>query len=416
MNSEKFQPQIARKNADVPSAGTHLCPSATSAAKEENAPKVSVIVPVYKVEKYLPACIESVLAQTFPDFELILVDDGSPDNSGKICDDYAARDPRIRVFHKENGGVSSARNLGLDNARGEWIAFVDPDDWIDSDMYERMYHAGTESDADFVWCDFWTESDVIIAQHRQNVEPADSANMLRAFLSGRLHGSVWCKLIRSSFLRKNKVCFPTEIGYCEDLLVSIQLAKTAEKITHVPCPFYHYRIRENAATSNLRTRKALADFTFVLEKTRELLRDEPSLASVLNEAFLRHKARMLRVPACPMDEIRKLPSGVPAENSLTFQEKALILGFEKFGRIGAAAVSLFFQIAEFAKTKIRELIFLILRKNYARSGLGVKILIADFESRMNASEKWGGVFFTRPIAENALPFPQRAAETAKEAA
>ena len=94
-------------------------------------PKVSVIVPVYKVEKYLPECIESVLAQTFTDFELILVDDGSPDNSGKICDDYATRDSRIRVFHKENGGVSSARNLGIEKASGEWIALIDGDDhWL----------------------------------------------------------------------------------------------------------------------------------------------------------------------------------------------------------------------------------------------------------------------------------------------
>jgi len=102
-------------------------------------PKVSVIVPVYKVEKYLPECIGSILAQTFTDFELILADDGSPDNSGKICDDYAARDFRIRVFHKENGGVSSARNLGIDNARGEWIAFVDSDDWIGRDFLSAFF-------------------------------------------------------------------------------------------------------------------------------------------------------------------------------------------------------------------------------------------------------------------------------------
>ena len=102
---------------------------------------VSVIVPVYKVEKYLPECIDSILAQTFTDFELILVDDGSPDNSGKICDDYATRDSRIRVFHKENGGVSSARNLGLDNARGEWIAFVDGDDWVGERYLEHLLEA-----------------------------------------------------------------------------------------------------------------------------------------------------------------------------------------------------------------------------------------------------------------------------------
>ncbi len=93
-------------------------------------PKLSIIIPIYNVEKYLPTCIESFLSQTYTDFELLLIDDGSPDSCGQICDEYAAKDSRIRVFHKENEGVSRARNLGLDNARGEIISFVDADDWV----------------------------------------------------------------------------------------------------------------------------------------------------------------------------------------------------------------------------------------------------------------------------------------------
>ena len=100
-------------------------------------PKLSVIVPVYKVEKYLVRCIDSILAQTFVDFELLLIDDGSPDKSGDICDEYACKDTRIRVFHKENGGVSSARNLGLENVRGNILTFIDADDWIDVDCFEN---------------------------------------------------------------------------------------------------------------------------------------------------------------------------------------------------------------------------------------------------------------------------------------
>ena len=103
-------------------------------------PKISVIVPVYKAEAYLDRCIESILAQTYTDFELILVNDGSPDNCGAICDEYAEKDPRVRVIHKENGGVSTARNAGLAAATGEFIAFVDPDDWVEVDMYEKMYN------------------------------------------------------------------------------------------------------------------------------------------------------------------------------------------------------------------------------------------------------------------------------------
>ena len=102
-------------------------------------PKISVIVPVYKAEKYICRCVDSILAQTFTDFELLLIDDGSPDNSGAICDEYAASDSRVKVFHKENGGVSSARNVGLDNACGEWITFVDADDWIAETFIAGLY-------------------------------------------------------------------------------------------------------------------------------------------------------------------------------------------------------------------------------------------------------------------------------------
>ena len=95
-------------------------------------PLISIIVPVYKAEKYLHKCVDSLLEQTFTDFEILLVDDGSPDKSGEICDEYAEKDSRIRVFHKENGGVSSARNLALDNAKGEFVMFLDSDDWLDN--------------------------------------------------------------------------------------------------------------------------------------------------------------------------------------------------------------------------------------------------------------------------------------------
>ena len=115
-------------------------------------PKISVIVPVYNVEKYLRKCIESILNQTFREFELILVDDGSTDSSGKICDEYALKDSRIKVIHKENGGASSARNAGLDVAKGEYIGFVDSDDWIEMDMYGELYRLIKENNTDISVC------------------------------------------------------------------------------------------------------------------------------------------------------------------------------------------------------------------------------------------------------------------------
>ena len=102
-------------------------------------PSISVIVPIYNSDKYLQRCIDSILSQDFEDFELLLIDDGSTDNSGDICDKYAEKDMRVRVFHKKNGGVSSARNLGIENAKGEWVVFIDSDDWVDITMLEKLY-------------------------------------------------------------------------------------------------------------------------------------------------------------------------------------------------------------------------------------------------------------------------------------
>lgn len=103
-------------------------------------PKISVIVPVYNAEKYLQCCVDSILAQTFTDFELLLIDDGSRDRSGEICDEYARKDVRVKVFHKENGGASAARNLGLDHANGYYVAFVDSDDYLSAEYLHSFYN------------------------------------------------------------------------------------------------------------------------------------------------------------------------------------------------------------------------------------------------------------------------------------
>ena len=117
-----------------------------------NTPKLSIIVPVYKVEKYIKECVDSILASTFTDFELILVDDGSPDNCGEICDEYANNHARVGTIHKKNGGLSSARNAGLDVARGEFVAFVDSDDRVIPEMFERMINTLENENADIVCC------------------------------------------------------------------------------------------------------------------------------------------------------------------------------------------------------------------------------------------------------------------------
>ncbi|MBQ9737111.1 MAG: glycosyltransferase [Clostridia bacterium] len=132
-------------------------------------PLISVIVPIYKVEEYLDKCLESILAQTYKNLEIILADDGSPDNCPKICDEYAAKDERIRVIHKENGGLSDARNAGLEIATGDYIAFVDSDDYILPDMYEKLYKAIEENKADMSICNYVKvdESGKVISQNEK---------------------------------------------------------------------------------------------------------------------------------------------------------------------------------------------------------------------------------------------------------
>ena len=121
-----------------------------------SSPKISIIVPVYNVEKYIRRCLDSIAAQTFTDWECICVDDGTPDASGKICDEYAQKDGRFVVIHKENGGVSSARNVGLDVAKGEYVTFCDSDDWVEKEMLEVFYNTALKNDAEVVISGFRT--------------------------------------------------------------------------------------------------------------------------------------------------------------------------------------------------------------------------------------------------------------------
>lgn len=202
-------------------------------------PLISVIVPVYKAEKYIHRCLDSLLTQTFSDFELILVDDGSPDNSGKICDDYARKDSRIRVFHKENGGVSSARQLGLDNARGEYTIHCDPDDWVEPDWLESLYSAAVNDIADMVICDYR----LIYTDHtKQQVVNCslDPERLFEQITNGKIHGQLWNKLIKRSLIEKADAKFPLKLDCGEDLFFCLQLLLVKPKIVVVRDALYNY--------------------------------------------------------------------------------------------------------------------------------------------------------------------------------
>lgn len=203
-------------------------------------PKISIIVPVYNVEQYLPRCIDSILAQTFTDFELLLIDDGSNDNSGKICDEYAEKDNRIRVFHKGNEGVSSARQIGLEKANGQYSIHADGDDWLESNMLERMYKMANTTNADIVISDFYIDKYEQSLYIRQQTTKKTSTEILKDILVGQLFGALWNKLVRHSLYKKYNINFIKNIDYCEDVLLLSQLLLHKVKVIFLHEAFYHY--------------------------------------------------------------------------------------------------------------------------------------------------------------------------------
>ena len=211
------------------------------------APKVSVIVPVYNAEKYLHRCVDSILAQTFTDFELLLVDDGSPDRSGAICDQYAAADPRVRVFHKPNGGVSSARQCGLDNVQGEYTIHADPDDWVEPDMLQELYAEARRTNADMVICDFFQEyGDGRTKYIKQQPAALNSETVLQQLLFQQLHGSCWNKLVKRACYNTWNVKFPHDVIRWEDLWVNCEILLHGISIAYLGKAFYHYDIGINS--------------------------------------------------------------------------------------------------------------------------------------------------------------------------
>ena len=209
-------------------------------------PAISVIVPVYMAEVYLHRCVDSLLAQTFQDFEILLIDDGSPDKSGEICDRYAQKDSRVRVFHKDNGGVSSARQCGIDNAYGEYTIHADPDDWVELNMLEALYSKAKNEDADIVICDYYEDRKDRIALRKINIESLSPLILLDKLLQQELHGATWNKLIRRSCYGKYNIKFPDNIIRWEDLFVICNILLHPVKVAYLPQAFYHYDLTINA--------------------------------------------------------------------------------------------------------------------------------------------------------------------------
>lgn len=218
---------------------------------------VSVIVPVYNVEKYLRRCIDSVLAQTLTDFELILVDDGSPDESGKICEEYALKDDRIRVIHKTNDGVSSARNIGIESAIGEYLAFIDSDDCVDSDYLETFWKNQTDLTLS-MHITFDESGKKLWGEPYQEYECHNVLEMDYTYLCNKLY-SPYCRLYKRSSVENNKIRFPLGITWGEDGMFAGEYIKHVRSVHVIPYSGYHYVKYNSADSLSTKVREDIVD-------------------------------------------------------------------------------------------------------------------------------------------------------------
>jgi len=206
-----------------------------------NSPKVSIIVCIWQTVLTLPRCLNSLLSQTFTDWECIMVDDGSSDGSAEICDEYSRIDERFKVIHQENSGISAARQKGLDCATGEYVIHIDADDFIEPDMLESLYMKALDENADMVICDYFEESRNYKIVVTQSIPPEyGHLEVLKHMCAGKIYGCCWNKLVRRSTIYDSKTRFPVGVNHCEDMIFNAQLMLNNIKIVHLGKPLYHY--------------------------------------------------------------------------------------------------------------------------------------------------------------------------------
>ena len=207
---------------------------------------ISVIVPIYNAEKYIEECVSSIINQSFPDFELLLIDDGSTDSSGALCDSFAEKDSRIKVFHKQNGGVSSARNLGIEKSVGEWIAFVDSDDFIGNNYLKSLFE--NTLDCDIVSCGFVvTDENGKKIKTKKNPEGTFyKKNIVDIVNNDWIVTSPWAHLIKASLIKDNSIKFYENRSMGEDTIFVLSCLDKAGCIRNIPELLYYYRTTPNS--------------------------------------------------------------------------------------------------------------------------------------------------------------------------
>ena len=266
----------------------------------KNRPEISVIIPVYKVEAYINRCVTSVLNQTMGGIEIILVDDGSPDGCPAICDAYAGKYENIRVFHKKNGGLSSARNVGIKNAEGKYIFFLDSDDWLDDNGLERLYRVAEETGVDFVrfrsirsgWPNKPEHTPTVVEQARELSGGYYSKERIEKEIYPRLLATsqltlgpivgAWGSLYRSSLLKDNQILFNEKIRYSEDIPFSTQVLLHTDSFWFVDeAGTYHYWYNKNSISKSAKKDRWISCRNIILDAQQQV-KDRKEFEKQLN--------------------------------------------------------------------------------------------------------------------------------------
>lgn len=267
-------------------------------------PTISVVIPIYKVEKYLRTCLDSVVNQSYQNLEILLIDDGSPDGCGAICDEYAERDSRIRVFHQPNGGAANAKNTGLRAATGEYLAFLDGDDYLEPGAYEMMLREMTTAQADVIQCSF---RDIFVNKSRDCVtvpkrREFSAIEYLRRFTNDWTCALLWDKLYRRALF--DGIVF--EEGHkIDDEYFTYQGIMNASLILHLPDVVYNYRKRASAVTQSAAAKQQIVlDKLDYLQKRRvNVLKRFPTLKQDYDIHFLSMLLMLSRDPAATAQSV-----------------------------------------------------------------------------------------------------------------
>ena len=259
-----------------------------------SSPAISVIVPIYNMEKLMRKCLDSILAQTFQDYECLLIDDGSKDGSPAICDEYAAKDSRFKAYHKPNGGLSDARNFGLEHAQGEYTIFFDPDDWVDETCLEEIYTKALEVNADMVMCDLFYNDKYRQTYCKQEPTSLNHEDMLKDLITGKVFGFTVTKMIRRSLYQQYHLEYPKGMYGCEDQYTMCKLLKNDIRIAYLPKAFYHYMFYDNQSLSRKYDDTTLQMDWQIRDMFVDLLKDTDikdlayrcKTVSMVNRAFL----------------------------------------------------------------------------------------------------------------------------------